>query len=108
MLWLQGQEGVLAGEKWCEFLIECKDEVSKTHKLEQQARPLYRGELEVLHGKRGAAEIIAKKKWKEVVDGQGDIRYVKVSDAEIKTKERKQPVELKRTTDIIVLSTCTS
>ncbi len=93
--------------KWAEFLIEVKDEVAKVHRLQQEARPLYKGELEMLHGKREAAEFIAKGEWREAPDAQGDMRYVKVSDAEIKLKDRKQSVVVNRTTDIIVLSTRT-
>ena len=48
------------------------------------------------HGKAEAAAFIAKGKYREKKDEQGDIVYVKVRKEEILEKERKHTVYLQR------------
>ena len=75
---------------WAEYLFECRDEVTREKMRRRENKPLYKGELEQIHGKAEAAKHIKEKKWAETEDAAGEVMYVKVQDTLTMSKGRKQ------------------
>ena len=84
------------GQDWHENLITITDQFTKSRKLRISKDEFYKEELEVKHGKAEAAAFIAKGKYREKKDEQGDTFYVKVRKEEILEKERRQTADLQR------------
>lgn len=87
---LKFKDDTLNEMAWCDYLLEVNDEIITCRILRRKAQPLYRGELEIKYGKKGARSFTAKGKWKEVLDEQGYKQYVKVTDADISDNIRMQ------------------
>jgi len=79
-----------------DHLLNITDEISRTRSQQQTAQKFYPGELEQIHGKQEARTFIRKGKYRQVTDDQGDICYVKVTEREILTKDRKQTLSAGR------------
>lgn len=69
--------------------------VTNTKSHGTETRRLYRGELEQLHGAREAQEFIAKGKYEEMEDSDGDICYRKVQKVEKDTKSYTNEAEVR-------------
>ena len=78
---------------WADYLFECRDEVTREKLRRRENKPLYKGELEQIHGKLEAAKHIQNKKWAETTDASGETMYVKVQDTLTLSKGRKQTVK---------------
>ena len=77
---------------WADNLLSIRDELKRAHIQRKLSRPMYRGELEQIHGKAEIAKFIRQGKWREGKDKDGDIVYYKVSREEETMKSRSQTV----------------
>ena len=76
------------------WVHECR-RVTSSKSRGTESRKLYRGELEQIHGAREAADFIAKGKYEEDVDSDGDICYKKVQTVETEGKRFENEAEVK-------------
>ena len=83
-------------EGWRGALMTMQEQVTVSQKRKETLKPLYRGELEAQHGAAEAMAFIAKGKYREVYDKQGDVQYVKVSQEFEKSGERKRQTNATR------------
>ena len=66
------------------------EEITQSRSLSKTVKPLYRGELEQIHGKAEAARFIRQGKWKAAKDDQGDEVFYKVSAEKTQTRTHKK------------------
>ena len=64
---------------WVDHLITASEEISRIEQQQVPTKPLYRGELEAIHGKAEAARHIRMGKWKQTFEKDGEPVYLKVS-----------------------------
>ena len=76
------------------WVHECR-RVTNTKSRGTETKKLYRGELEQIHGPREAADFIARGKYEECEDSDGDICYKKVQKVETDTKSFVNEAEVK-------------
>ena len=91
---LKDKENPDDGDKklWVDHIITCQEKITNKHTMQVINRPLYKGELEQIHGKAEAAAHIRQGKWVAKTDKDGDTVYVKRSAVEILEKESEQTV----------------
>ena len=58
----------IQGKDWQEHLMEVQDDIVQANRHTKTARPLYRGEIEVQHGKKEATRLIESGRFKQVHD----------------------------------------
>ena len=85
-----------SGDAWQQQLCTSTESITQKHTMQKSATKYYRGELERIHGIEEANAFIAKGKYRETTDGQGDTCYVKVRESEIIGKERTATVSASR------------
>ena len=87
---------------WVDYVISCQEEISKMTERKASIKPLYRGELEQLHGKAEAARFIRAGKWREGRDKDGDRIYFKVQGEQTQAKRHAQSITGTRTAQLSV------
>ena len=70
------------------------DEIKHSSMCGRTAKKYYKGELEVIHGVDEAAEFIAKGKYQETKDQQGDKCYIKVQEFAEESKQRTKTASI--------------
>ena len=78
-LYLRGKGEDINPPLWVDHLLLMHEEIARISERKVTAKPLYRGELEQLHGKAEAARFIREGKWRSKKDRDGDTVYFKVS-----------------------------
>ena len=73
-------------------MVTVSDELTRNHTQQIRKETLTRGQLEVQHGRAETKELIAKGKWKQTIDQDGDVVYERVQKAEELSRSRKTTV----------------
>ena len=86
-----------AKDEWVDFLVQTNEEIKQISRRSVNVKPLYKGELEQLHGKAEAARHIRPGKWKAGKDKDGELIYFKVSQEESRIRQHSESMNASRT-----------